>query len=66
MPKLVCSKFVYQCWKLSVFTPDKDHTKNVYVRSVSERALLNPGYITNFTTMNGVKTCRQDCSEQMY
>ena len=30
-------------------------TKNVHVRSVSERALLNPGYITKFTTKNGVK-----------
>ena len=29
--------------------------KNVYVQSVSERALLNPGYITNFITKNGMK-----------
>ena len=34
---------------------NKDPTKNVYVRSISERALLNPRYITNFTTKNGVK-----------
>ena len=33
----------------------KTITKNGYVRSVSERALLNPGYITNFTTKNGLK-----------
>ena len=55
MPKLVCPKLVYRCWKLSVSTPDKDHTKNVYVQSVSERALLNLEYTTNFTTKNGVK-----------
>ena len=33
----------------------KTITKNVHVRSVSERALLNPGYITNFTTKNRMK-----------
>ena len=33
----------------------KTITKNVYVRSVSEKALLNPGYTTNFTAKNGLK-----------
>ena len=33
----------------------KTITKNVHVRSVSKRALLNPGYITNFTTKNGLQ-----------
>ena len=33
----------------------KTITKNTYARSVSERAILNPGYITNFTTKNGLK-----------
>ena len=33
----------------------KTITKNVYVRNVSERVLLNPGYIANFTTKNGLK-----------
>ena len=34
-------------------------TKNVHVRSVSERPLLNPGYITDFSTKNGLKNLPQ-------
>ena len=50
--------FIFQTFSIIDFISPtlKTITKNVYIRSVSQTALLNPGYITNFTTKNGIKS----------
>ena len=55
-PSIALPDFIFQTFSIiDTISPIKIITKNVYVRSVSERALLNPGYITNFITQNEVK-----------
>ena len=50
-PSIGLRDFIFQIFSIIDFISPtiKTITKNIYVRSVSERALLNPGYITNFT-----------------
>ena len=57
-PSIALCDFIFQTFSIIGFVSPtiKTITKNVYVQSVSDRVLLNPGYITNFTTKNGVKT----------
>ena len=43
--------FIFQTFNIIDFISPtiKTITKNVYVRNISEKVLLNPGYSTNFT-----------------
>ena len=51
-PSTALYDFIFPTFSIIDITSQRTITKNIYVRSVS---LLNPGYITNFTTKNGVK-----------
>ena len=50
-PSVALSDFIFKAFSIIDFISStiKTITKNVYVWSVSERVLLNPGYSTNFT-----------------
>ena len=56
-PSIALCDFIFQTFSIiDIISPTiKTITENVYVQSVSETALLNPGYITNFITENKVK-----------
>ena len=50
-PSIALRYFIFETFTIIDFIspPTKTITKNVYVRSLSERILLNSGYGTNFT-----------------
>ena len=56
--------FIFQTFRIIDFiSPTKKSiTENIYVQSVSERALLNPRYITNFITKSRMKNLRPGLS----
>ena len=56
-PSIALRDFIFQTFSIIDFISPtvKTINKNIYVQSVSERTLLNPGCITNFITKNGVE-----------
>ena len=56
-PSIALRDYIFQTFNIiDIISPTiKSITKNVYVRSVSQRELLNPACITNFITKNGVR-----------
>ena len=61
-PSIALRDFILQSFSIIDFISPKTITKNVCVRNVLGKALLNPGYTANFRM--GWKTCPQDCSKQ--
>ena len=51
-PSIALRNFIFKTFSIIGFISPatKNITKNVYVQSVSERVLINPGYSTNFST----------------
>ena len=56
--------FIFQTFRIIDFISPtiETITKNVYVQSVSEGSLLNPGYISNFITKSQMKNLRPGLS----
>ena len=71
-PSIALHDFIFQTFTIIDFISPttKTITKNVYVRSFSERILLNPGYGTNFTCDLhrewDERLAARDCSKQIF